>query len=64
MLTQDAVSQLRVNCAFIGTSGVAAGGHIMDSTLVEVPVNRALVTTAREVVAVDDSHKIAGSVLG
>ena len=33
----------------------------MDSTFVEVPVKRALVAAAREVVVVADGHKIPGS---
>jgi DeoR/GlpR family transcriptional regulator of sugar metabolism len=61
VLTEDAVGQLGVDRAFLGTSGIAAGGHVMDSTFVEVPVKRALVAAAREVVVVADGHKIPGS---
>ncbi len=61
VLTEDAVGQVGVDRAFIGTSGIAPGGHVMDSTFVEVPVKRALVAAAREVVVVADGHKIPGS---
>lgn len=61
VLTEDAVHQVGVDRAFIGTSGIATGGQVMDSTVVEVPVKRAFIAAAREVVLVADSHKIPGS---
>lgn len=61
VLTEDAVRQIGVDRAFIGTSGIAKGGQIMDSTVVEVPVKRAFVKAATEVVVVADGHKIPGS---
>lgn len=61
VLTEDAVSQVGVDRAFLGTSGIGPGGHVMDSTFVEVPVKRALIAAAREVVVVADGHKIPGS---
>lgn len=61
VLTEDAVAQVGVDRVFLGTSGIAPGGHVMDSTFVEVPVKRALVAAAREVVVLADGHKIPGS---
>lgn len=61
VLTEDAVGQLGVDRAFLGTSGISPGGHVMDTTFVEVPVKRALIAAAREVVVVADGHKIPGS---
>lgn len=61
VLTEDAVGQVGVDRAFLGTSGIGAQGHVMDTTFVEVPVKRALVAAAREVVVVADGHKIPGS---
>jgi DeoR/GlpR family transcriptional regulator of sugar metabolism len=61
VLTEDAVGQVGVDRAFLGTSGIGPGGQVMDTTFVEVPVKRALITAAREVVVVADGHKIPGS---
>ena len=61
VLTEDAVGQIGVDRAFLGTSGIAAGGHVMDSTFVEVAVKRAFAAAAREVVVVADGHKVPGS---
>lgn len=61
VLTEDAVHQVGVDRAFIGTSGIVSGGQVMDSTVVEVPVKRAFIAAARQVVVVADGHKIPGS---
>jgi DeoR/GlpR family transcriptional regulator of sugar metabolism len=61
VLTEDAVHQIGVDRAFLGTSGLSPGGQVMDSTFVEVPVKRAFIAAAREVVLVADGHKIPGS---
>lgn len=61
VLTEDAVGQVGVDRAFLGTSGIGPGGHVMDTTFVEVPVKRALIAAAREVVVLADGHKIPGS---
>ncbi|MFL6170857.1 MAG: DeoR/GlpR family DNA-binding transcription regulator [Ornithinibacter sp.] len=61
VLTEDAVGQVGVDRTFLGTSGIGPGGHVMDTTLVEVPVKRALIAAAREVVVVADGHKVPGS---
>ncbi|NNG36846.1 DeoR/GlpR family DNA-binding transcription regulator [Nakamurella aerolata] len=61
VLTEDALRQLRVDQAFIGTSGVDTAGQVLDSTFVEVPAKRALVAAAREVVLVADGNKLPGT---
>ncbi len=61
VLTEDAVGQIGVDRAFIGTSGIAPEGAVMDTTFVEVPVKRALLAAAREVVVVADGHKVPGA---
>lgn len=61
VLTEDALRQIRVDRAFLGTSGVDADGSVRDSTLVEVPVKRTLLDAAGEVVVVADRHKLPGS---
>ncbi len=61
VLTEDAVGQVGVDRSFLGTSGIGPGGQVMDTTFVEVPVKRALIAAAREVVVLADGHKIPGS---
>ena len=61
VLTEDALRQLRADRAFIGTSGIAPDGSIMDTTLVEVPVKRAMIASSVEVVVVADRHKLPGT---
>lgn len=61
VLTEDAIHQIGVDRAFLGMSGLSGGGQVMDSTFVEVPVKRAFIAAAREVVLVADGHKIPGS---
>ena len=61
VLTEDAMHQIGVDRAFLGMSGLSGGGQVMDSTFVEVPVKRAFIAAAREVVLVADGHKIPGS---
>ncbi len=61
VLTEDAVGQVGVDRAFLGTSGINPEGSVMDTTFVEVPVKRALIAAAREVVVLADGHKVPGS---
>lgn len=60
VLTEDALHQLRVDRVFLGTSGIDRTGGVRDSSLVEVPVKRALVAAAGEVVVVADGRKLPG----
>ncbi|MEV4148014.1 DeoR/GlpR family DNA-binding transcription regulator [Amycolatopsis sp. NPDC049691] len=60
-LTEDALRQVRAGTVFLGTSGVRADGHVMDSTVVEVPVKRAMVAAADRVVLLADAGKFPGT---
>jgi DeoR/GlpR family transcriptional regulator of sugar metabolism len=59
-LTEDALRQLRTDWAFLGTSGVRPDGTITDTTVVEVPVKRAMITSADRVVVLADASKFPG----
>lgn len=60
-LTEDALRQVRAGRLFLGTSGVRPGGEVMDTTVVEVPVKRAMIAAADEVVLLADAAKFPGS---
>lgn len=61
VLTEDALRQVHADIAFLGASGVRADGTVLDTTLVEVPVKRALIASADRSVLVADEHKFPGS---
>jgi DeoR/GlpR family transcriptional regulator of sugar metabolism len=61
VLTQDALGQVRADRAFLGASGVRADGQVLDTTAVEVPVKRALIAAADQVVLLADRHKLPGT---
>ena len=48
MLTEDALRQLRAHRLFLGASGVRPDGQVLDTTLVEVPVKRAMIAAAEQ----------------
>ncbi|MFJ7218726.1 DeoR/GlpR family DNA-binding transcription regulator [Amycolatopsis sp. NPDC098790] len=60
-LTEDALRQVRAGTVFLSTSGVRGDGHVMDSTVVEVPVKRAMVAAADRVVLLADAGKFPGT---
>jgi len=60
-LTEDALRQVRAGTVFLGTSGVRCDGQVMDSTVVEVPVKRAMVAAADRVVLLADAGKFPGT---
>lgn len=60
-LTSDAVRQLRADKLFIGTSGVRSDGTLMDTTLDEVPVRRAMIASADQVILLADAEKFPGT---
>ena len=60
-LTEGALSQLRATICFLGTSGIQPDGTVMDSTGVEVPVKRAILTSAPHIVLVADETKFPGT---
>lgn len=60
LLTETALTQVRADLAFLGTSGVRATGDVLDSTRVEVPVKRSMLAAADRSVLLADRHKFPG----
>ncbi|MGV9563669.1 DeoR/GlpR family DNA-binding transcription regulator [Streptomyces sp. NPDC003480] len=60
-LTEDNLRQLHADWLFLGTSGVRPGGQVMDTTVVEVPVKRAMIKAADKVALLADSAKFPGT---
>ncbi|HLR94926.1 MAG TPA: DeoR/GlpR family DNA-binding transcription regulator [Jiangellaceae bacterium] len=60
-LTETALSQLRVDLAFLGTAGVRADGAVLDSTPSEVPTKRGLLDVAASSFLLADHEKFPGS---
>lgn len=60
-LTEDALRQVRADRLFLGTSGVRADGQVMDTTVVEVPVKRAMIAASDQVVLIADESKFPGT---
>jgi DeoR/GlpR family transcriptional regulator of sugar metabolism len=61
MLTEQALREVRAHRLFLGTSGIARDGQVRDSTLVEVPVKRAMIDAAEQTVVVADRGKFPGT---
>ncbi|MEU8876044.1 DeoR/GlpR family DNA-binding transcription regulator [Streptomyces javensis] len=59
-LTEDSLRQLHADWLFLGTSGIRPGGHVMDTTVVEVPVKRAMMAAAEKTVLLADAGKFPG----
>jgi DeoR/GlpR family transcriptional regulator of sugar metabolism len=59
VLAEDALRQLRADVAFLGASGIDAELGILDTTLVEVPIKRAMMEAAERRVLLADSAKFA-----
>jgi DeoR/GlpR family transcriptional regulator of sugar metabolism len=60
-LTEDNLRQVHADRLFLGTSGVRPNGQVMDTTVVEVPVKRAMIAASDEVVLVADVGKFPGA---
>jgi DeoR/GlpR family transcriptional regulator of sugar metabolism len=60
-LTEDNLRQLHADWLFLGTSGVRPGGQVMDTTVVEVPVKRAMIKAGDKVVLLADRAKFPGT---
>lgn len=60
VLTADAAAQVHARTAFLGASGVCTDGTIVDNSIVEVPIKRALAQAADQVVVLADQHKLPG----
>jgi DeoR/GlpR family transcriptional regulator of sugar metabolism len=59
VLAEDSLRQLRADVLFLGTSAVDERLAVWDSTLVEVPIKRAMIAAAGEVVLLADAAKFA-----
>ena len=57
VLAESTLSQLRADLLFLGTSGVDAALSTWDSTMVEVPIKRAMIAAAADVVLLADAAK-------
>jgi len=60
-LTEDNLRQVHADRLFLGTSGVRPGGQVMDTTVVEVPVKRAMIAASDHVVLAADLAKFPGT---
>lgn len=63
-LTEDALAGIRADVAFLGISGIAADGALLDTTVEEIGVKRAMAAAAMRVVLLADGAKFFGSGLG
>jgi DeoR/GlpR family transcriptional regulator of sugar metabolism len=61
MLTEQALREVRAHRLFLGTSGIGRDGRVMDSTLVEVPVKRAMMGAAEQTVVLADRGRFPGT---
>lgn len=61
VLTEAALSQVVADRVFLGVSGVRPDGQLVDTTLAEVPLKRAMIAAAGQVVLLADRHKFPGT---
>jgi DeoR/GlpR family transcriptional regulator of sugar metabolism len=59
VLAEDALRGLSADVAFLGASGIDERLAVWDSTMVEVPIKRALLAAAQRAVLVADAEKFA-----
>lgn len=59
-LTEDNIRQVHADRLILGTSGVRPGGQVMDTTVIEVPVKRAMISVSDQVILVADAAKFPG----
>ncbi|MBC3763145.1 DeoR/GlpR family DNA-binding transcription regulator [Quadrisphaera oryzae] len=60
-LAEDALRQVRADVLVLGTSGISPDGSVMDTTIVEVPIKRAMIAASERVVLAADASKFPGS---
>lgn len=60
-ITETGLQALRATIAFVGTSGITGDGTVLDTTVVEVPVKRAILRSAARAVIVADETKFPGT---
>ena len=61
VLAEDSLRQLQADVLFLGASAVDGACAVWDSTMVEVPIKRAMIAAAGRVVLLADAAKFAGS---
>jgi DeoR/GlpR family transcriptional regulator of sugar metabolism len=61
VLAEDSLRQLKADVLLLGTSAVDAELGVWDSTMVEVPIKRAMIAAAGRVVLLADAEKFAMS---
>jgi DeoR/GlpR family transcriptional regulator of sugar metabolism len=59
-LTEDALRQVHADRVFLGAAGIRNDGSVMDDTVVEVPLKRAMLAAADQVVLLADAGKFPG----
>ncbi len=59
VLAESTLRQLRADLLLLGTSGVDASLGIWDSTMVEVPIKRAMIEASAEVALLADAEKLS-----
>lgn len=61
LLTQEALGRIRADLAFIGISGIDHDLTLLDTTIEEIPVKRAIIAASNQVVLLADGAKFWGS---
>jgi DeoR/GlpR family transcriptional regulator of sugar metabolism len=59
VLAEDSLRQLKADVLFLGTSAVDERLAVWDSTMVEVPIKRAMIAAADRVILLADAQKFA-----
>jgi DeoR/GlpR family transcriptional regulator of sugar metabolism len=57
MLAEDALRRLRADIGFLGTSGIDSELAVWDTTMVEVPIKRAMIAASQRTVLLADAAK-------
>ena len=57
VLAEDSLRQLKADVLFLGTSAVDAGLGVWDTTMVEVPIKRAMIAASQSVTLLADTEK-------
>src|SRR3954453_6290396 len=57
VLAEDSLRQLKADVLFLGTSAVDAGVGVWDTTMVEVPIKRAMIEASQSVALLADTEK-------
>ncbi|MDH2424241.1 DeoR/GlpR family DNA-binding transcription regulator [Sphaerisporangium sp. TRM90804] len=61
VLTEEALRHVCADRLFLSAGGVRADGQVTDTTIAEVPLKRAMIAAAGQVVLLVDRHKFPGT---